>query len=158
MMVSWTGVVGGNITGIQIGGGGTEWTGSQPSGSTLDINNFTIGAPGYSAILDYLTFDRPMSSATIFLDFIMADGSAAHAVISLAPLSITLPPTATPTVTPIVTSTPTPTLVPTSCLISCMNTGYVNGSCRKSCNAGEISWPNGSTFCRSGQLRTCCCY
>ena len=74
MSVSWTGVAGSTrLTGITINGG-SVWTGNNNSGATQNITDFTL-SPSTTYPLTYLIFNRNITSITLSINFIMADGS-----------------------------------------------------------------------------------
>ena len=85
LTLSWEGTAGGeNITEVQIGGGLVEWSGTEGSGATLDLSYYTLTTAVGTIGIDYLEFDSSMSGATIYLEFIQADGSGAKATISVS--------------------------------------------------------------------------
>ena len=74
MIVSWTGAFSGTkITGITINAV-SVWTGSNNSGATENISNFTL-LPSVTYPLTYLIFNKNMTGTTLSINFIMLDGS-----------------------------------------------------------------------------------
>lgn len=155
--ISWVGTLGGeNVTAVQIGGGPVEWTGSSPSGATIELNDFTLVPSDGIVAVDYFNFDSSVSGATFNLAFVMTDGSLARSEVVLGVASPTPSPTSSPTPTP----GPTPT--PSSCTSYCQSLGYSLGTCRANagvCNqSGETQESGGNQFCTGGpSLDTCCC-
>lgn len=162
LTVSWTGVtVGVNITEVQIGGRAVEWTGSQGSGSTLNITDFTLPAGASISLVDYLQFDGDMSGATVELNFLLADGSSVKTT-AIPESLISASPTPSPSPGTSPGPTPSPAASPTTCAQVCINNGYSSGTCRQNAqnctNNGQIRLPVGDTFCTGGpNADTCCC-
>ena len=163
LLVSWSGTGGGeNITEVQIGGGGVEWTGSQGSGTTVELNDFTLSPAAGSVDINNFTFDSDMSGANLEVHYMMGDQSRVITEFSLAAGGT---PTTTPTQTPSPTLTPTPTPSPTpapSCTTVCQSNGYSQGTCRASnqacINNGEVRVSAGNQYCTGGPTAdTCCC-
>ena len=161
MYFSWTGTAGGEqVTGIQIGAGPVEWTGTSASGSTIDLTDFGLSAGGGVYNIDYITFDSSMEGATLNMNFILSDGSTL--ITNLTLLSGGTP-TPSPIATPTPTSTPSPTPTPSanSCNSICILNGYTSGICRKnaaSCTGGEVYYSPGDVYCTGGPTAdTCCC-
>jgi len=158
--LSWTGTSGGEqVTGIQMGGGAVEWTGTSSSGSMIDITNFTILSGSGTLNIDYITFNSNMAGATLSLNFILADGSTLKSELTI-PSGGTPTPTSTPT--PTLTPSPTPTTAPANtCNSVCITGGYSSGTCRKnaaSCTGGEVYYSPGDVYCTGGaNADTCCC-
>jgi type II secretory pathway pseudopilin PulG len=151
LRISWTGTSGGeNITEVQIGGGAVEWAGSQGTGSTIDLNDFTLTTASGVVNVDYFTFDSDMSGATINYGFVLSDGSVARS-------KLTLQAGGSPT------PTPTPTTEPYStCSELCLGSGYSSGTCRQNAKAcsdnGETYESGGDQYCTGGpNSDTCCC-
>ena len=158
MSVSWMPAVGGeNVTEVQIGGGVVEWSGSQPTGSILDLNDFTLDPTDGTVLVDHITFDSDMSGADLNLELVMLDGSIVKIHLELQSDG------ATPTLTPTPTETPTPTNTPSasSCSEYCVGLGYLGGACRKNSNQcsqnGETNEAGGNQFCTQQPNNTCCC-
>lgn len=57
-------------------GGTTVWSGSQPTGTKIDISDIAIG-PFETKQVDFLRFDGDMSERTFVTQFILTDGSVA---------------------------------------------------------------------------------
>lgn len=164
LTISWTGIAGGiNITEVQIGGGAVEWVGSQGSGSTLNLADYTLLSGITSTAIDYLQFDGDMSGATLELSFTFTDGSTVKARVTPESLISASPsPTPSPGTSPGPTPTPTPTAIPTTCIQICINNSYSSGTCRQNAqnctNNGQIHLPAGNAFCTGGpNTDTCCC-
>jgi len=146
LAVSWSDTTGGeNITEVQVGGGGAEWTGSQASGSTLDLSDYVLTVNAGVTDVDDLEFDANMGGAQIELEFTFSDESVSKASLSLG-----------------ASVTPTPTPSPSSCSQYCVNQGYSSGTCRQNSNKcsqnGETHESGGDSFCTGGaNADTCCC-
>jgi type II secretory pathway pseudopilin PulG len=157
---------GANVTEIGFGGGGVNWTGSAPSGTTIDINDFTL-IPDTSTSLDYISFDESLAGARVVIKFILSDGSSVKANLVLGTSSDPEPsPTPTPTPqdptsTPTNTPTPTPISSIDSCASYCSSVGYSTGNCRRNANQctsnGEVNESGGNSYCTAGNNNTCCC-
>lgn len=162
MTVIWEGASGGeNVVEVQIDGEEVEWTGSMPSGSELDLNDYLLTAGSGTVNVDYIDFDSDMGGATIYFSFIFSDLSRANAELVLPP-SLTGTPTPTPIPTSTQTPTPTPTVPQNTCSNYCLNTGYLSGTCRKNAkdctNFGEVYESAGDQYCTGGpSTDTCCC-
>lgn len=178
LRISWQGTGGGeNITEIQVGGGVAEWTGSQGTGSTIDLTDYTLTPADGVTDVDYLDFDSDMGDAQMNLDFIFADASTLFSVLTLEPIGVSTPtptsgPTPTPTIGPTPTPgptstptsgpTPTPTPVINTCSEYCLGNGYSDGTCRKNAKTctdnGETYESGGDQYCTGGpRVDTCCC-
>jgi len=153
---SWTGTAGGeNITGFNFDSGAEEWSGSQPSGSIIDITDQLL-ASGTSTRTFEFSFDSDMAGADVLLGFILTDGSFKKILFELPSGE----PTATPTPGP--TATPTPTPPVSTCSQYCQFITYSGGTCRQNpvtCTSnGETYESGGDTYCTGGPLEdTCCC-
>jgi type II secretory pathway pseudopilin PulG len=158
MIISWQGTTSSeNVAEVQIDGGAVEWSGSLPSGSELDLNDYTLSASN-TVDIDYIDFDSDLSGATVDLRFIFSDSSTAKSNLEL-PIAVSTG-TPTPTLTPTPTSTPTPSQ--NTCSSYCTTNGYSLGTCRKNAkdcdNNGEIYESGGDSYCTGGPLvDTCCC-
>lgn len=158
VIISWTGTPGGEqVTGVQIGGGTVEWTGSAGSGSTIDLTNYSLAAADGAVAINYITFSSNISGATLSITYILGDGSKVKT-------QLVLPsgPTSTPTPTQTPTPTPTPTIPPSSCNAVCISRGYSLGTCRKNaqdCSTrSEVYVSSGDVYCTGGaNADTCCC-
>ena len=72
--IGWNSADGENIRLVNIWfWGEIEWTGEEPSGAELDIEDFTL-SPGEDRHIDF-TFDQNMEGKIFTIDFIMGDGS-----------------------------------------------------------------------------------
>ena len=156
LYLSWVHATGGqNLVEVSISSG-VVWSGSQGTGSTIDITNTTINA-GASVTVDHLEFDAKIDDSTIQTDWIMSDSSFSTSLFSFGAA-----PDASPTPTPSPSASPTPSPSPTSCAEVCTQSGYSAGTCRKNagaCNSqGETHVSAGDTFCTGGRnADTCCC-
>lgn len=152
--ISWSGTVGGeSFTAIQIDSGAEEWSGSQPSGSTIDINNYILNS-GTTVNLDYLNFSNNVNGGTFTVSLIMSDGSTSKAYFTIY--------TTTPSPTPTISPTPSPSPSPaTSCPNICTSLGYSTGTCRANANQcsqnNETYQSSGDIYCSGGGSSTCCC-
>ncbi len=63
--------------------GGQSPSGKQPSGTELDIDNFTIQPNSGTISLDHFMFDADMSNTTFSIYFTMADGTVRYEQVSL---------------------------------------------------------------------------
>lgn len=82
MQVSWTGAAGGSkirITGIGMNGS-SVWTGSNSSGATEDITDFVLASGAGTYPIDYLTFSKDMTGATVTILFTMLDGTTKQVI------------------------------------------------------------------------------
>lgn len=168
--ISWSETAGGeNITGIQVGGGPVEWSGSNPTGSILDISDYSLTAGGGPVNVDYLSFDSDIASALVKVSFVMIDGSSAKGEFYMGSGGGGTPtptPGSSPTATPPPVSSPTPTVTPpvyASCQQYCAGSGFTTGICLKNagaCSAAGYTYlGGGDPFCLGGpNADTCCCY
>jgi len=163
--ISWSNTSGEeNITELSIDGSNL-WIGSQPSGSTINVTDYTLANASGITIINNISFDSQMDLGIISLNFILSDGSIHKTLVQLPAGNGPTPtptPTISPTPTPTPTITPTPTPTPTSCPAICTTQGLTGGTCRKNpatCNAnGESNQPTGDVFCTGGKdADTCCC-
>jgi len=140
--VSWMGSTGGeNITRIIIGGT-TVWTGSQPTGSILDISDYSVATTSGVVNINTIDFDDQMNNAELDFEFTFVDESVNKSYLALTPIVIT----------------PTPS----TCSSYCVSNGYMSGTCRANTNQctsnGEIYKSGGDVFCTGGASEdTCCC-
>jgi type II secretory pathway pseudopilin PulG len=140
--ISWSGTIGGeNITRIIVGGT-TVWTGSQPSGSILDLTNYNLATSSGVASIISMDFDNQMDDGELNFEFIFSDGSVNKSLLTLSPVVVT----------------PTPS----TCPLYCTGLGYSGGTCRANptqCVSNlEIYQSGGDTFCTGGaSADTCCC-
>src|SRR3989344_5062294 len=82
MVVSWINAPGGTkINDISIDGG-SIWSGSANSGTTLNITSFNLPFGVTIYPIDFLDFNRNMTGTTITIDFIMVDSSIATVTFS----------------------------------------------------------------------------
>lgn len=159
MTLTWSGTSGGeNVTEIQIDAGGVEWSGSEPSGTILDLTDYTLTTLAGTVNVNYITFDSNMSGANMKLDIVMSDGS-----VSRNSLTLTTSGSSTPTPTPTASGTPSPTPSPVStCSDYCVQNSYTTGFCDKNsgaCSAaGAVNESGGDQYCTGGpNADTCCC-
>lgn len=169
--VSWTGTAGGeNITEVQIGAGGVEWSGSSGTDTTVDLTDFTLATIDGIVDIDYVAFDSNMDGATLNLGFVTGDGSTNKVELILqSGATATNTPTPTETGTPTNTPTNTPTFTPTptdspinTCQDYCVSLLYSAGTCRKNAKTcgdnGETNEAGGDQYCTGGpNADTCCC-
>lgn len=168
LLISWANTSGGeNITQVQINGSNV-WTGSQSSGSTLDLTNYVLSPTAGIINLDILAFDAQIDGGDFNLAFILGDGSIQKATFNVesstpnptpSPL---LTPSPSPTVSPSATPSPSPTSAPSTCAQYCQNSGYTTGTCRQNaqqCSVnGETYLSAGDVYCTGGaSADTCCC-
>lgn len=170
LIASWTGTTGSeNITDVQIGGGTVEWTGSQPTGSELDLTNYILTSGFGPVDVDYIDFDASVAGGLLELKFVFSDGSTNVSLLTLAASASTPTPTPTPggssptpTPTPTTAASPTPTVTVATCGQYCAANGYATGFCDKNAgacsNAGAVNLSGGNQYCTGGpQADTCCC-
>jgi len=149
--IAWTNTVGGeNVTNVQIELDPEEWSGSEASGSTLDIADYTIVA-GSVAMVSHIIFDDKVWEGEFDLHFIMADGSI-HKTYFTLPASTAGGASPTPSPTPSNTCPDYCTALPS----------YTAGACRANPSActglGETHESGGDTYCTGGpSADTCCC-
>lgn len=138
LTISWSGTGGGeNITEVQINGDSVEWSGSQGSGSTLDLSDYTLTSAAGVVDLDYLEFDSSMSDAAINLIFILSDGSSNKLTLFLSGGADT-------------------------CTSYCSSLNYSSGTCRQNADQclenSETHESSGDQYCTGGpSVDTCCC-
>ena len=101
--ISWTGVSSGaHLQEIAIDGN-SVWTGDDASGSTQDIDDFTVEFGGGTYPVE-LIFDKAINGITVTIVFTMTDGSTKTVVFTPGEAPDTTPPAA---VTDLATSNPT---------------------------------------------------
>jgi hypothetical protein len=132
------------VTEVQIGGSSVEWSGSEASPASLDINNFTI-QPDQSVSIDFIRFNTQMGGGYLIMEIIMADGSSMRSELDLLEQEGeggTAPP---------------------PCSLWCMEEDYAYGVCRSSSLwcwlYGEEYESEANSLCTGGSSAdTCCCH
>ncbi len=158
LTISWMGTAGGeNITQVVLDGN-SIWSGSQGSGSNLDLTNYILSPTAGIVNLDSLDFDSRIDGGTFSLEFILGDGAVAKAEFYIEESGGQPSPTPTPSPS----SSPSPSPSPSSCPEICQSLGYGDGICRANKNQcdnnGETRETSGSVFCTGGRKAdTCCC-
>lgn len=127
------------LTEVQIAGGDIEWTGSVQSGQIIDIIDYLLPAFSSQTPVNHLQFNSNMSGKTLYVTFVLTDGSSTTGLIVIG----------------------TQTGGTLTCQTYCQSLSYSNGTCRRSArvcqNNGEVYQSGGDQYCTVGVDDTCCC-
>ncbi len=124
--------------------GNTVWSGSAPSGTTIDITDVVV-PPDVTSELNRIDFDSNLHGGNIIMEMIMSDGSRVRGEFDL------------------LTQSGEGGIAPTPCSEWCMERGYPYGLCKQNpsqCiqSGGEWGGEEGDVYCTGGPLEdTCCC-